>query len=91
MDCSSITPDQMVKALRYRGISGLSQKEVIELCFAVMKQHSEIEEQCRAAVILSGIIAPGLGDRALAFLDEHPQMPDRVHDLLNGNFLRMNS
>jgi len=67
----------------------LSVDEVIELCFIVMEQHKDVTEQCYAAVILSGLVKPGLGDRVLEFLEDNPQLPARARQLLSANIMRM--
>ena len=79
----------MVERLQKRNEYNLSFDEVIKLCFAVIKQHTDVIEQSRAAVILSGIVKKGLGKRTLRFLKKNPKLPGRVHELLNAAFMRM--
>jgi len=67
----------------------LSQDEIVELCFAVVEQHPDAMEQCRAAVILSGIVKKGLGKRTQQFLKDNPELPDRVHEILRAAIMRM--
>ena len=67
----------------------LPQDEVVELCFTVIEQHPDMVEQCRAAVILSGIVKRGLGKRTQQFLKDNPELPDRVHEILSAAIMRM--
>ena len=80
---------EMSKKLQRRGDDNLSRDEVIELCFTVIKQHSDIVEQSRAAMILSGIVKKGLGKRTKQFLQENPKLPERVYEVLNTSIMRM--
>ena len=82
---------EIVKKLQERNINNLSQDEVIELCFVVIRKHPKVIEQCRAAVILSGIIKSGLGKKTKKFLEENPKLPSRVHEILRAAVLRMES
>ena len=84
-----MTVHEMAERLKKRKEYDLSFDEVIELCFAVIEQHTDKIEQSRAAVILSGIVKKGLGKRTLRFLKKNPKLPGRVHELLNAAFMRM--
>lgn len=80
---------EMVEMLRERSSNGLSQDKVIELCFAVIKQHPSIIERNRAAVILSGIIEPELATKTREFLRKNPLLPGSVKYLLDSAIMRM--
>ncbi len=82
---------EMNKKLQERNINNLSQDEVIELCFVVIQKHPKVIEQCRVAVILSGIIKSGLGKKTQKFLKENPKLPSRVNEILSAAVLRMES
>lgn len=84
-----MTVQEMTEKLKKRVNDGLSQDEVIELCFAVIQQPADVIEQSRAAVILSGIVKPGLGDRTGQFLQENPTLPERVQEILGAAIMRM--
>ena len=84
-----MTVQEMSKKLQKREDDNLSQDEIIELCFTVIKQHSDIVEQSRAAVILSGIVKKGLGKRTQQFLQENPKLPERVYEVLSTSIMRM--
>ena len=84
-----MTVEEKVKQLHEREALKLTYPQIIELCFDVMTGHRKIEEKCRAAVILSGIIQKDLPQRVLGFLEAHPDMPARVHEVLRGNIQRM--
>lgn len=78
-----------VKTLRLRQENGLSTEDVISLCFDVIEYHQDDIEKCRAAVILSGVIYKGLGTRVQKFLSSRPELPARVHEVLEANVMRM--
>jgi len=80
---------EMVERLKKRNEYNLSFDEVIELCFAVIEQHTDKIEQSRAAVILSGIVKKGLGKRTLQFLEKNQKLPGRVRELLSAAIMRM--
>jgi len=84
-----MTPQKMAEKLKKRMGCGLPTDEVIELCFSVMQQHPEKIEQCRAAVILSGIVKSGLGKRTQDFLDQNKKLPKRAQEILRANIMRM--
>ncbi|MFH1858904.1 MAG: hypothetical protein ABIJ80_01410 [Patescibacteria group bacterium] len=84
-----MTIQEMVEKLRGRVENDLSEDEIIELCFTVMQKHNNVVEQSRAAVILSGVVKKGLGKRVLQFLQENPELPRRVHEILNASITRM--
>lgn len=84
-----MTPKEMAEKLKKRMECHLSTDEIIELSFAVIQQHPERIEQCRAAVILSGIVQKGLGKRTLKFLAENPKLPKRAREILNAGIMRM--
>lgn len=87
---------ETIDLLRKRELFGLSKDRIIELCFEVLEQSTDVVDQCFAATILSGRIRPaepgkpGLGDEAKQFLKKNPHLPKRVHEVLEGNYLRMN-
>jgi len=80
---------EIVEKLGDRENNGLSQDEIIELCFTVIKQHQDVIEQSRAAVILSGIVKKGLGKRTQQFLQENPKLPEDVQNILSNAIIRM--
>ncbi|MFH1129472.1 MAG: hypothetical protein V1686_01930 [Patescibacteria group bacterium] len=84
-----MTVQKMVGMLQKRFDNGLSQDKVIELCFAVIQQHPSIIERNRAAVILSGVIKPGLGIRTREFLRKNPLLPGSIEYLLGSAIMRM--
>lgn len=81
--------EEKAKRLWERRNLGLSDDEIIELCFDIVENHPDDVEKCRAAVVLSGIIQKGLGQRISNFLDKHPDLPERVHELLGSAIMRM--
>lgn len=81
--------DKKVKRLWDRRELGLSEEDVIELCFEIMSEHPDKIEQSRAAVVLSGIVKKGLGKRTLDFLKANPHLPARVHQVLRNSIMRM--
>ncbi|MBU0572803.1 hypothetical protein KKH23_02285 [Patescibacteria group bacterium] len=74
---------------RKTNLTGDEVDKVIELCFRAMEELENPLDQCRAAVILSGIVQKGLGSRTKEFLDEHAELPERVHEILGSSILRM--
>lgn len=80
---------EMIEKIRKRVELNLSEDEVIELCFIVIQKHNNVIEQSRAAVILSGIVKKGLGKRTLKFLKKNSNLPNRIHEVLNANIMRM--
>lgn len=82
-------PEEKAEKLQQRQTLGLSDDEVIKLCFDVIAEHPSEIEKCRAAVVLSGIIQKGLGKRTREFLDNHPYLPPRVHEVLRSAIMRM--
>lgn len=81
--------EEKARRLRGREDLGLSEGEIIELCFDIVENHQNDIEKCRAAVVLSGIVKPGLGKRTGEFLDKHPDLPERVHEVLKSAIMRM--
>lgn len=67
----------------------LTENEIIELCFTTIQKHNNIIEQSRAAVILSGYVKSGLGKRTRKFLQENPNIPERVREILSSSIMRM--
>lgn len=78
-----------VEILRTRRETGLPENQVINLCFDILDYHPDDIEKCRAAVILSGVIQKGFGKRLRIFLEANPELPERVHEILNANIRRM--
>lgn len=81
------TIQEMARKLQRR--DSLSQDEIIKLCFSVIAEHKDIIEQSRAAVILAGIISPGLGGKITQFLKENSNLPERVREIVSSAIMRM--
>lgn len=81
--------EEKAKRLWERRELGLPEDEIIELCFDIVENHPSDIEKCRAVVVLSGIIKKGLGKRTKEFLDKHPDLPERAHELLRSAIMRM--
>lgn len=81
--------EEMVKRLKNRIEDNLSEDEIIKLCFSIIKNHNSVIEQSRGAVILSGISKKGLGARTKKFLEDNPNLPNRVQEVLYSAILRM--
>ena len=80
---------EIMKQLKEREEKGLTADQVVDLCFQAMVVVEDPVEQSRAAVILSGIVQKGLGDRTKEFLSQHPDLPERVHQILGSSIMRM--
>ena len=80
---------EIMQQLRDREKIGLSADQIIDLCFSAIEEIDNKVEQSRAAVILSGIVQEGLGIRTQELLDERPDLPERVHQILRASILRM--
>jgi hypothetical protein len=84
-----LTLDEMCIQLRKREEIKLTDDEIISHCFSVIGKHSDIVARCHAAVLLSGIVKPGLGKTTKDFLKENPNLPIRVQELLSSSIMRM--
>jgi len=78
---------EVINRLKEREV--LTDGEVIDLCFRAMKELTDPKEQSRAALILSGMVQKGLGSKTQEFLEEHSDLPRRVHEILISSVLRM--
>jgi hypothetical protein len=78
-----------MKELNQRNRERLFDDRTINLAFDVIKEHPNPTEQCRAAVILSGIVKKGLGRRTKKFLDDNHQLPARAAQILRSSIMRM--
>ena len=78
-----------MQQLKDREKDGLSTDQIIDLCFRAIEEIDNKDEQSRVALILSGIVQKGLSTRTEKLLDERPDLPERVHQLLRSSILRM--
>lgn len=64
--------------------------QTIDLCFEILEKEARIIEQCRIAVILSGMIMKGLGKRTQDFLKANEKrLCDRAKEILHSSLMRM--
>ncbi len=75
--------------LQKRIENNLTTDVIIDLCFAGIKEHADIIEQSRIAIILSGIVQKGLGKKTWQFLKDNQELPKRVHEILRSAIMRM--
>lgn len=80
---------EIKQRLKDREQLSLTPNQIEDLCFMAMETEKSPIEQIRAAVILSGIIRKGLGQRTKVFLEQHPDLPPRAQEILNNSLLRM--
>lgn len=63
--------------------------QTIDLCFEILEKEDRIIEQCRTAVILSGMIMKGLGKRTQNFLKANEkQLCERAKEILHSSLMR---
>lgn len=82
-------PDEMMAELQRRKKNFIFDDETIELCFKIIKDHPNVTEKARAAVILSGIVKKGLGKKTKEFLNEKKDLDPRVRQILSNSIMRM--
>lgn len=81
--------ERAVEELKKLNDQGDWNEYFIGLCFDVIRDHPDPFQKCYGAALLSKIVKPGLAKKTQQLLKDHPQLPLRVHEILEASILRM--
>lgn len=82
--------DTKIRELVKRKNEGDFGPQTIDLCFEILEKEARIAEQCRIAIILSGMIKKGLGKRTQKFLKANEKrLFGRAKEVLHSSLMRM--